>query len=292
MVRAVLNRETSGRLVKFFVSFLGTENNELASVKYLSVQNADFERLVEAYNIREIADFSQISKSVTSWKAILRKVSNSLSKSNGFIQDMDAYFPVEEDPNGAPNENQNAREDAPEVEEEPEGAVGEEGQRHAVNEENLRKALRRMFIMYDPEENVAEKSLVPGIKEMARLLVQVEDHIIIKSSLAQALDARYAEFVRAKERVQDVSDLVKFGEISKDAGKTRCIEAMNSLNAVVEQAKSLFLTNPDEEIEGLVTRLLGDPKSAADFNDLLVVLSEDRASRLRVQRISPHLKSM
>ena len=71
MVRAVLNRETSGRLVKFFVSFLGTENNELASVKYLSVQDADFERLVEAYNIREIADFSQISKSVTSWKAIL-----------------------------------------------------------------------------------------------------------------------------------------------------------------------------------------------------------------------------
>ena len=46
MVRAVLNRETSGRLVKFFVSFLGTENNELASVKYLSVQDADFERLV------------------------------------------------------------------------------------------------------------------------------------------------------------------------------------------------------------------------------------------------------
>ena len=70
--------------------------------------------------------------------------------------------------------------------------------------------------------------------------------------------------------------MVKFGEISKDAGKTRCIEAMNSLNAVVEQAKSLFLTNPDEEIEGLVTRLLGDPKSAADFNDLLVVLSEER----------------
>ena len=64
MVRTVLNRETSGRLVKFFVSFLGTENNELTAVKYLSVQDAEFERLAEAYNIREIADFSQISKSV------------------------------------------------------------------------------------------------------------------------------------------------------------------------------------------------------------------------------------
>ena len=52
-----------------------------------------------------------------------------------------------------------------------------------------------MLITYDPEENVADKSLVPGIKELARLLVQVEDHIIIKSSLAQALDARYGELL-------------------------------------------------------------------------------------------------
>ena len=99
MVRTVLNRENSGRLVKFFVAFLGTANNEITAVKYLSVQDAEFERLMEAYSIREIADSSAFSKSVTSWKGILRKVSNSLSKSNGFLQDMDVYFPVEEVPN-------------------------------------------------------------------------------------------------------------------------------------------------------------------------------------------------
>ena len=70
MVRTVLNRENSGRLVKFFVAFLGTANNELTAVKYMSVQDAKFERLTKAYNIREIADFRAIPKSVTSWKGI------------------------------------------------------------------------------------------------------------------------------------------------------------------------------------------------------------------------------
>ena len=45
---------------------------------------------------------------------------------------------------------------------------------------------------------------------------------------------------------------------------------------MVEQTKSLFITSPDEEIESLVTRLVGEPKGAADFGDLLVVLSEER----------------
>ena len=49
---------------------------------------------------------------------------------------MDAYFPIEEVPNEVPDEAPHAGEEVPEVEEEQEGAVGEEGQRQAVNEEN------------------------------------------------------------------------------------------------------------------------------------------------------------
>ena len=142
---------------------------------------------------------------------------------------MDAYFPVEEVRNEEVPNEEAPNEEAPneevpnegkgeqEVEEEQEGEVGQEGEGEEVNEEARRRGLRRMLITYDPEENVADKSLVPRIKELARLSVQVEDHIIIKSSLAQALDARYGEFVRAKDRVQDVSDVVKFGEISKES---------------------------------------------------------------------------
>ena len=51
---------------------------------------------------------------------------------------------------------------------------------------------------------------------------------------------------------------------------------MNTLDAVVEKTKSLFITSPEEEIESLLTRLIGEPKGAADFKDLLVVLSEER----------------
>ena len=51
---------------------------------------------------------------------------------------------------------------------------------------------------------------------------------------------------------------------------------MNTLDAVVEKTKSLFITSPEEEIESLVTRLIGEPKGAADIKDLLVVLSEER----------------
>ena len=98
---------------------------------------------------------------MTSWKGILRKIANSLSKSNDFLQDMDVYFPAGEVPNEGKGEQE---------------GEGEEDDDEAYDEAEIR-ALRCLFIAYDPEENVADKSLVPGIKELARLLVQVEDHI-------------------------------------------------------------------------------------------------------------------
>ena len=49
---------------------------------------------------------------------------------------MDAYFPIEEVPNEVPDEAPDAGEEVKEVEEEQEGAVGEEGERQAVNEED------------------------------------------------------------------------------------------------------------------------------------------------------------
>ena len=133
-----------------------------------------------------------------------------------------------------------------------------------------------MLIGFDPEENDADKSIIPGLKELCRILMRVEDYITVKSNMAQMLDARYNEFFRAKARVEDVSDLLRFGEITRDQGRVRCTEALNTLDLVVDNARGLFQLSPDEEIEDIVRVVLGEPLNADQFNDLLTALSETR----------------
>ena len=205
MVRGILNRQNSEAIVKFFVSFLTVRDRQLAGVTFLTTPDVDFEDLVTNYNVRGIGDFGAISKSIVSWKAILRKISTSLSKSHGLVQDLNAWFAVAE---------QN----------------GEDGGQVA----EVMGPLRDMLIEFDPEENDEDKSIIPGLKELCRILMRVEHYITVKSNMAQMLDARYNEFFRAKARVEDVSDLLRFGEITRDQGRVRCTEALNTLDLVVD----------------------------------------------------------
>ena len=76
-----LNRTFSGNLVKFFLANLDVVGNALVGITYLSNTDEDFEDLVNQFSIREITDFSTITRSVTSWKAILRSLSVHLSTS-------------------------------------------------------------------------------------------------------------------------------------------------------------------------------------------------------------------
>ena len=247
MVRGILNRQNSASIVQFFVSFLNVNNGQLAGVNFLTIPDDDFEALVTNYNVRGIGDFGAISKSIVSWKAILRKISTSLSKSHGLVQDLNAWFAVA----------------GPEGEDE--GQVAE-----------VRGPLRDMLVSFDPEENDEDKSIIPGLKELCRILMRVEDYITVKSNMAMVLDARYNEFFRAKNRVEDISDLLKFGEITREQGRIRCTEVLNTLDLVVEQARGLFQTSPDEEIEDVVRIVLGEPVNADQFDGLLAALSETR----------------
>ena len=104
-----------------------------------------------------------------SWKAILRKISTSLSKSHGLVQDLNAWFAVAEQD-------------------------GEDGGQVA----EVRGSLRDMPIGFDPEEHDEDKSIIPGLKELCRILMRVEDYITVKSNMAQMLDARYNEFFRVR----------------------------------------------------------------------------------------------
>ena len=84
-----LNRTFSGNLVKFFLANLDVVGNALVGITYLSNTDGDFEDLVNEFSIRAITDFSAITKSVTSWKAILRSLSVHLSASRELHRDID-----------------------------------------------------------------------------------------------------------------------------------------------------------------------------------------------------------
>ena len=152
MPRLILNRKNSGQLVKFFVEFLDVTNlgTRLSGVTFLAKTHGEFENLVAKHNIRDIPDFAAISRSVESWKGILKKVISALSTANGFNSDIEAYFNAVAPIPGA---------QAPEE--------GEEVPAQAV-----RGGLRDMLKSYDPEDILEEKSLIPGIKELARLILR------------------------------------------------------------------------------------------------------------------------
>ena len=76
-----LNRTFYGNLVRFFLANLDVVGNALIGITYLSNTDEEFEALVNEFSIRTITDFAAITKSVTSWKAILRSLSVHLSTS-------------------------------------------------------------------------------------------------------------------------------------------------------------------------------------------------------------------
>ena len=81
MPRLILNRRNSGQLVKFFVEFLEVTNvgTRLNGVTFLSKTNAEFGNLITNYNIRDIPDFGHITRTIESWKGILKKIASALS---------------------------------------------------------------------------------------------------------------------------------------------------------------------------------------------------------------------
>ena len=91
-----LNRAFSGNLVKFFLANLDVVGNALVGITYLSNTDEDFEDLVNQFSIREIPDFSTITRSVTSWKAILRSLSVHLSTSRELHGDIDQWIDEED----------------------------------------------------------------------------------------------------------------------------------------------------------------------------------------------------
>ena len=72
--------------MKFFSEFLEVTNlgTRLSEITFLRKTHGEFENLVAKHNIREIPDFAAISRSVESWKGILKKVVSALSTANGF----------------------------------------------------------------------------------------------------------------------------------------------------------------------------------------------------------------
>ena len=241
--------------MKFFSEFLEVTNlgTRLSEITFLRKTHGEFENLVAKHNIREIPDFAAISRSVESWKGILKKVVSALSTANGFNSDIEAYFNAV-----APVPGAQAPEEGGEI---PVQAV--------------RGGLRDMLKSYDPEDILEEKSLIPGIKELARLILRAEDFIIVKESIARILDVRYDEFTRAKSKVEDITDLVQFGEVTTDQAKARCTSALNALDAVVLQTKYLYQAVPDEEIQSIVVINVGNFLNVSQFGALLGVLSTE-----------------
>ena len=103
-----------------------------------------------------------------------------MSTANSFKSDIERYFNEVEPLPGAP---------AP-----PEG--------EEIPMIEVRGALRDMLRSFDPEEIPEEKSLIPGIKELARLLLRTEDFVMVKESISRILNVKYAEFLlEAKWRI-------------------------------------------------------------------------------------------
>ena len=143
------NREFSGRLVKFFLSLIEVNNaNHLVGISFFRLDDEEFEERVTQYEIRNIPDFATIAKSIVSWKAILRGLSNSISRSRELPEDIEDWL-NEEDANRGP----------------------------------VREAMRA----FDDAEAADERAVIPGVKEIARRLLRTEDFIQIKSNVAQNL---------------------------------------------------------------------------------------------------------
>ena len=219
----------------------------------MSKTSAEVGNLITNYNIRDIQDFGNITRSIESWKGILKKISSALSTANSFHSDMETLFNEMAPMQGAPAPPQG--EEVPMIE--------------------VRGAVRDMLKSYDPEEIPDEKSVIPGIKELARLLLRAEDFVMVKESISRILDVKYAEFLRARSKVEDISDLVRFGEVTNEQAKTRCSAALNALDAVVLQTKYLFQAYPDEEIQQIVVTLVGGFFNVSQFQVLLGVLSDE-----------------
>ena len=137
MPRLILNRRNSGQIVKFFVEFLEVTDagTRLNGVTFLSKTSAEVGNLITNYNIRDIPDFGNITRSVESWKGILKKIASALSTANSFNSDMETFFNEVEPMPGAP---------AP-----PEG--------EEIPMIEVRGAVRDMLRSFDPEEIPEEK---------------------------------------------------------------------------------------------------------------------------------------
>ena len=206
----------------------------LNGVTFLTKTDAEFGNLVTNYSVKDIPNFGHITRTIESWKGILKKISSALSTANSFNSDIKTYFNDVAPVSGAP---------AP--------PDGEE-----IPLIEVRGALRDMLKSFDPEEIPEEKSLIPGIKELPRQLLRAEDFVMVKESISKILDVKYAEFIRARSKVEDISDLVRFGEVTNEQAKARCSAALNALDAVVVQAKYLFQAYPDEEIQQIIVILV------------------------------------
>ena len=87
-----MNRRNSGQLVKFFVEFLEVTSvgTRLNGATFITKTDAEFGNLVTNYSIRDIPDFGHITRTIESWKGILKKISSALSTANSF--NSEAYF--------------------------------------------------------------------------------------------------------------------------------------------------------------------------------------------------------
>ena len=246
------NREFSGRLVKFFLSLIEVNNaNHLVGISFFRLDDEEFEERVTQYEIRNIPDFATIAKSIVSWKAILRGLSNSISRSRELPEDIEDWL-NEEDANRGP----------------------------------VREAMRA----FDDAEAADERAVIPGVKEIARRLLRTEDFIQIKSNVAQNLKIYKEEYERARNLVEDIADLVNLGSVSKPEGSRRCAEVLNALDRVVEASRQLFILLPEQEVEDLIVILIGPMRNANHFQELIEILHREEY-RNAVNYMDPHVRS-
>ena len=231
-----LNRQFSNNLIRFFLSNLEYENNRVKGILFFSNTLQQYQQLVQEYAIRSIPDFASITKEVTSWKGILRSLSVNLSTSRELFNDVDTW-----------------------IDEEDEGR------------DQVRPALKN----WDKCVIEEDRTVINGVKELARHLIRVEDFITVKSNIASNLRAAIDIYEVEKKKVKNVVDLVGLKTITRDEGKRRCQSVMTSFADVETYALSLFRTSPEEALRELTRAITGVARGPDRFEDLIVSLNQE-----------------
>ena len=231
-----LNRAFSGNLVKFFLANLDVVGNALVGITYLSNTDEDFKDLVNQFSIREITDFSTITRSVTSWKAILRSLSVHLSTSRELHGDIDQW-----------------------IDEEDAGRVH----------------IREVIKGFDKCIVVEDRTVLNGVKELSRSLGKVEDYIATKGNLGSSMKVALDVYSEAKRMVKDVADLVALGSLTREDGKKRCDEAMKAFEDLELSSVNLYNSAPEESIRTLVEAITGSQRGVGQFAMLVATLNTE-----------------